>query len=165
MNLLGEIVKVGIADLKVANSPEILKTSGLGSCVGVCVYDLKNQIAGLAHVMLPDSTTNNRVDFNQMKYADTAIELLVHLLLEGGAKKYNLKAKIAGGAQMFAFSNNNQMLRVGERNVEAVLTKLEELKIPLLAEDVGGNKGRTIEFFCESGTLRIKTVYSGVAEI
>lgn len=154
------IVKVGIADVKVANAPHLLKTSGLGSCVGVVIYDLKLKVAGLAHIMLPDSTASKRENRNGMKYADTGIDLLLELLIKQGVNKHSLKAKLAGGAHMFAFRSDNQMLRIGERNVEAVILKLNQLNIPILAQDVGGNKGRTIEFDPDTGLLSIKTVNS-----
>ncbi|UOQ47853.1 chemotaxis protein CheD [Gracilibacillus caseinilyticus] len=157
------IVKVGIADLKITNVPHSLKTSGLGSCVGVVIYSRK--LAGLAHVMLPDSNSSKKQPSNPMKYADSAIDLLVeHLLLEG-ARRSNLQAKIAGGAHMFSFQSNNSMLKIGDRNVEAVLAKLEQYHIPLIAQDVGGSKGRTIEFNIETSMLKIRTVNSGIVEI
>lgn len=74
-------------------------------------------------------------------------------------------AKIAGGAQMFAFSNSNDMLRVGDRNVEAVKTKLKALGIPIVASDTGLNYGRTIEFYSSTGVLLIKAVGKGSKEI
>ncbi|SER07015.1 chemotaxis protein CheD [Gracilibacillus ureilyticus] len=159
------ILKVGIADLKTTKAPNLLKTSGLGSCVGVVVFDSTNKIAGLAHIMLPDSTASKRETNNVMKYADTAIELLLEELYQLGAKKYALKAKMAGGAHMFSFRSENKMLRIGDRNVEAVRRHLTAQKIPIIAEDVGGNKGRTIEFNVETGMLEIRTVNSGIAVI
>ncbi|MCT2534546.1 chemotaxis protein CheD [Aquibacillus koreensis] len=159
------VVKVGIADLKFAKSPGILRTSGLGSCVGVVVYDLSSKIAGMAHVMLPDSTQSRRDDFNELKYADTSIDRLVSEVMEQGGRKFALKAKIAGGAQMFSFSSTNDMLRVGARNVEAVLNALANYRIPILAQDVGGNSGRTIEFYPETGKLKIRTVNQGETEL
>lgn len=160
-----EIIKVGIADLKFAKSPEVLRTSGLGSCVGVVVYDLTMKIAGMSHVMLPNSSLSKRSDLNQLKYADTALPILIDYLLKEGARKYALKAKIAGGAQMFAFSSSNDMLRVGKRNEEAVKIMLEQYRIPLISEDVGGSSGRTIEFSLETGMLNIRTVNSGEKQI
>lgn len=159
------IVKVGIADLKFVKIPETIRTSGLGSCVGVVVYDPSLKIAGMAHVMLPDSTLSKKSDFNQHKYADTAIPILVNTLLKDGARKFALKAKIAGGAKMFAFSSKNDLLRIGERNVEAVKKWLEVYRIPIIAEDVYGNSGRTIEFSPETSQLHIRTISQGSKEI
>ncbi|SDB88901.1 chemotaxis protein CheD [Pelagirhabdus alkalitolerans] len=159
------VIKVGIADLKFAKSPDRLRTSGLGSCVGVVVYDTTAKLAGMAHVMLPDSTSAKNKDINPHKYADTSLKELIDTLLTQGAKKYALKAKMAGGAQMFSFSSSNDMLRVGKRNVEAVKAILEDYRIPIVSEDVHGSSGRTIEFSIDQATLEVRTVSEGTKEI
>src|SRR5690625_4529371 len=87
-----DVVKVGIADLNIVKAPNMIRTSGLGSCVGVVIYDLPNKIAGLAHVMLPDSALAKEPKKNIYKYADTAVVYLIELLLKNGASKYSLKA-------------------------------------------------------------------------
>ena len=156
-----KVIKVGIADLNFVKAPDVIRTSGLGSCVGVIIFDPTLKIAGMAHVMLPDSNSSKKEDFNQYKYADTAIPILIETLINDGARKFALKAKIAGGAQMFAFSVKNDMLRIGERNVEAVKDLLEEYRIPLIAEDVHGNSGRTIEFSPDTSMLHIRTITQG----
>ncbi len=152
------IVKVGIADLNIVTAPDIIRTSGLGSCVGIVIYDLSKKIAGLAHIMLPDSTLAKRNSINTFKYADTAIDSLIEKLLQKGAKKYALKAKLAGGAEMFQFASPSEMMRIGPRNVDATKVKLKEYNIPIVAMDVGGNSGRTIEFNPATGELAIRTV-------
>ena len=152
------VIKVGMADLKVCKLPDSLITLGLGSCVGICLYDSITKVSGMAHIMLPDSKQMTR-DKNPAKYADTGIDLLIHDMIQLGADRKRLKAKIAGGAQMFAFSAAADSLgRVGDRNVEAVKAKLVSLRIPILAEDIGLNYGRTIQFFSEDGSLLIKSV-------
>src|SRR5699024_174840 len=88
-------IKVGIADLNFVQSPHTIRTSGLGSCVGVIIYDLTKQIAGLAHIMLPDSSLSKQANLNIYKYADTAIDYLYEQLLGQGASRYQLKAKVA----------------------------------------------------------------------
>ena len=107
--------------------------------------------------MLPDSTKikNNE---NIAKFADTGIELLVKLMLAEGASRSRLEAKIAGGAQMFAFQNKSELLGVGERNIAASKKVLAELGIPLLSEDTGENYGRTVTFYPENGVYEIKAV-------
>ena len=154
---MAEMIKVGMADLKVCHAPDAVTTLGLGSCVGVALYDKVTKIAGLVHVMLPDST-QVRQNQNRAKFADTGIDELIKVMVSAGASKSRFTAKIAGGAQMFAFSGNSDMLRVGERNVEAVKRKLNALGIPILAEDTGLNFGRTVEFYPDSGDFVIKAV-------
>jgi len=153
---LANLVRVGMADYKTAVSPKILTTLGLGSCVGISLYDAKRKIAGMAHIMLPDSTEFTKVD-NPAKYADLGIELMIKDMINMGAVKRDITAKIAGGAQMFAFANND-MLRVGQTNVEATKRVLQRNSIPIIAEETGENFGRTIEFYVETGDLLIKAV-------
>lgn len=154
---LDEMIKVGMADLKTCTSPDVLTTLGLGSCVGVALYDPVSKVSGLLHCMLPDSTMfkNNS---NTAKYADSGIDELVSQMIKLGANRARLVAKIAGGAQMFAMKTSNDTLRVGERNVEAVKKKLSNLNIRLIAEDCGLNYGRTVEFYSETGDYVIKSV-------
>lgn len=151
------MIRVGMADLNVCSSPDALTTLGLGSCVGIVLYDSTTKIAGMAHVMLPDST-RIRSNENVAKFADTGIDELVRRLEKMGVPKKRLVAKIAGGAQMFAFSSENSMLCVGKRNVEATKEKLKSLDIRIISEDTGNSYGRTIEFYPENGNLLIKTV-------
>ncbi len=150
-------IKVGMADLNVCGSPDSITTLGLGSCVGVVLYDPIVKKCGMVHVMLPDSKaiTNNQ---NVAKFADTGIEECLRRVLALGAKKERLVAKIAGGAQMFSINTNNAMLRVGDRNVEAVRKKLGELNIPILAADTGDSYGRTVIFYPETGSYLIRAI-------
>lgn len=154
---MGEMIKIGMADLNICTAPNALTTLGLGSCVGIVIYDPVIKVAGLAHIMLPDST-KIRNNENTAKFADTGIDALIKKLNTMGAKQNRMLAKIAGGAQMFAFSSNNDMLRIGERNVEATKQKLHMLNIHIVAEDTGLNYGRTIEFYTETSELYVKSV-------
>lgn len=154
---MGEVIKVGMADLKICISPDSITTLGLGSCVGIALRDPVTKIGGLAHIMLPDSTAI-RNQTNIYKFADTGIDELVRLMVEKGASKQRMVAKIAGGAQMFAFQNKSDLVRVGERNVEATKSKLKELGIKILAEDTGNSYGRTVIFYPETGDYYIRAV-------
>lgn len=153
-----EIILVGMADLNICRSPHSITTVALGSCVGIVLYDPLLKVAGLAHIMLPDSTQITR-NQNKAKFADTAIETLIESMEEKyDIKKSRLVSKIAGGAQMFSFRTQNDTLRVGERNVIATKKNLKAHDIPIIAEDVGENYGRTIVFYPETGELVIKAV-------
>ncbi|MGI6144215.1 MAG: chemotaxis protein CheD [Peptococcia bacterium] len=157
-----EPIKIGIAELKTAFSPATLFTAGLGSCIGVCLWDPKIKLGGIVHIMLPDSTLGRNHVINKAKYVDTGIRALIDEMLSKGANKRRLVAKIAGGAQMFIMQSNLEMLKIGERNIEAVRNELKHQNIKLISEDVGGNYGRTIEFFTENGQLLVKSIYKGV---
>jgi chemotaxis protein CheD len=151
---------VGMADLNVLKSKGILTTLGLGSCVGIALYDHINKVGGLAHIMLPDSSqiVNNN---NIAKFADTAILKLRQDMIRIGANKAIIKAKIAGGAQMFAFNSADDKLRVGDRNIESTINILKRNNIPLIGRDTGLNYGRTVELNVETGEFLIKTVGKG----
>ncbi len=154
---MSEIIKVGMADLKICKAPDALTTLGLGSCVGIAVRDPAKGIGGLAHIMLPDSTAI-RDNSNIPKFADTGIDELIKQLIAAGASRSRLESKIAGGAQMFAFSGRAGAAQVGERNVEAVKKKLTQLRIPILAEDTGKNFGRTVIYYPANGSFLIRAV-------
>lgn len=159
-----DIIKVGMADYKVIKNTGILTTLGLGSCVGIALYDRSNKIAGLAHIMLP-SSTEIKNNSNKAKFADTAIEELIKEMILLGANKKHIVAKLAGGSQMFSFGANTDILRIGERNVLAAKKKLMEMDVPIIAEDTGGNYGRTIELSSQDGSLLIKTIGHGIKTI
>lgn len=161
---LGELIKVGMADLNIAKHPDRLITLGLGSCIGITLYDPVTKVGGMAHIMLPDSTQikNNS---NKAKFADTAIIELIERMLQSGASKPNLVAKLAGGAQMFDFKQASEIMRVGLRNEMATRKILESLNIPIVASDTGENYGRTIELHTDTGNLIVKTINHGIREI
>lgn len=165
MSTQGTIIQVGIADMNIARAPDSLRTSGLGSCVGIILYDLSRKQAGLAHIMLPDSTQARKGSLNRAKYADTAIPALMEILAEAGSPSWKLQAKLAGGAQMFKAYGSSQLIRIGPRNVEAAKNILDKFGIPIVAADVGGNNGRTILFNPETGQLTIRTVKKGITVI
>ncbi len=150
-------VKVGMADFNICRAPDMITTLGLGSCIGIAVYDSVTKIGGLAHIMLPDST-QMRNNLNIAKFADTGIEELVRRMVAAGANKRRLVAKIAGGARMFEVKGMSGIGNVGERNAIASRKKLKQLGIPLVAEDTGLNFGRTVELYPETGEFYIKAV-------
>ncbi|WP_274309475.1 chemotaxis protein CheD [Solibacillus daqui] len=160
-----DVVKVGIAQMDVVKVPRTIRTSGLGSCVGVVIYDESKKIAGMVHVMLPDSSLSRTETINVAKFADTGVNALVDMLKREGVQSFKLKAKIAGGAQMFQFTSDKDSMRIGPRNVEAVKAQLKKLNIPIVAEDTGGNSGRTIEFNPDTNKLNVRTVNQGVSDI
>lgn len=159
------VIKVGMADLNVGSRESIIRTTGLGSCVGVTLFDPHQKVAGMAHVMLPSSEIAKEGQLNIAKYADTAIPELLLKLLALGAKRSHIVSKMAGGSQMFAFASGNDTMRIGPRNVESCKLALHQLDIPLIGEDTGGSYGRTIEISAATGILHIRSVQKGVKEI
>jgi len=161
INKIGKVVKVGIADMNIVKAPGVIRTSGLGSCVGVILYDESSHTAGMVHVMLPDSSLAKADIINKAKFADTGIQGLIADLEKQGIRPSRLKAKMAGGAQMFQFKSGSDLMKIGPRNVTAVKEQLQRARIPILSEDTGGNSGRTIEFDPATFLLHIRTVNKG----
>jgi len=153
-----------MADYKVGRNPASLISYGLGSCVGIAFFEPIAKVGGLAHIMLPDSK-QARLSDNPAKFADTCLPLMLSDILKMGALKSRITAKIAGGAQMFAFANTTDILRVGARNAEAVRLMLKKMEIRLVADDTGGNFGRTVELKLDTGIYRIKTIDKGEREL
>jgi chemotaxis protein CheD len=121
-------------------SGHVLVSLGLGSCIGLALMDRRLGVAGLAHVVLPQSP--GATPENPRKFADFAVPELVSELETLGARKPCLEAVLVGGASMFAISSVS--LDVGHRNETAVRALLKSMRIPVLAAATGGDRGRTI---------------------
>lgn len=162
--MIVEQVKVGIADYKIIKAPKKIMTIGLGSCVGICIYDTKTKVVGLAHIMLSDSKRFKNID-NEKKFADLAIPKLVNEMIDLGCERSNLIAKIAGGASMFNFSDSKMISDIGKRNGIAVREALKKEKIDIVAEDIGGSKGRTMIVDSLTGKVTLRIVGEGIKEL
>ncbi|MCR5431455.1 MAG: chemotaxis protein CheD [Lachnospiraceae bacterium] len=154
---MGNMIKVGMADMNTCAGADAITTLGLGSCIGVVIYDPVKKVCGMVHVMLPDSSIIRNND-NPAKFADTGIKCLIDSVCKMGTTKSALLAKMAGGAQMFAFNTDNDMLKVGLRNAEACRTVLAKNNIKLVSEDCGDRFGRTIEFYPATCELYVKAI-------
>ena len=161
---MASLIRVGMADYKVGRAPSVLISYGLGSCIGISLYDPQTKIGGLLHIMLPDSNQARASD-NPAKFADTGLPLMLNDVISMGASKSRLVAKIAGGAQMFAFSNATDIMRVGTRNADTVKKILQRMGIRLIAEDTGGNYGRTVQIDLSNGVYKVKTIDRGEKDI
>lgn len=155
------MITIGISDLNAAQSPDLLITYALGSCIGICLYDANSRVAGLSHIMLPSAAQTPNAAGQPMKFADTAVEILIRKMEDMGARRALLKAKIAGGAQMFAGTGNSAITNIGLRNTQAVKMELLRQRIPIIAEDTGKNFGRTLLFNAENGSMTIKSASKG----
>ncbi|MCL1904074.1 MAG: chemotaxis protein CheD [Oscillospiraceae bacterium] len=158
-------LSVGISDWKIGKPPDVVVTYALGSCVGICLYDKKTKIAGLSHIMLPESTGSGEGSgLNRMKFADTAIPDMFNKMLIMGASRATVTAKIAGGATMFT-TGASCRFNIGERNVASVKAALHALRIPILAQDTGADYGRTVFMYPEDGKVTIKSAGKGEKNI
>lgn len=144
--------RIGIGECVVVTRPAVLATSGLGSCVGICLHDGQGR-AGLAHCMLPSVTEAASPDPSRpAKYVDAGVEALHDALVDAGASPGAFRAKIAGGSDMLGLSDGPT---VGERNVATARTELEERGIPIAASETGGGQGRSLAFEAATGRLRV----------
>lgn len=151
-------VVIGIAQAGVLRETGHLVSYALGSCVGICLYDRGRCVAGMVHVMLPgEEAAIDRK--NPFKFADSGCRELVRLMVERGAERRHITAKIAGGACMF--QGERSLGAIGERNVQAVRETLRQLHIPILGADTGKDHGRTIDLDAATGILTVKTVRLG----
>ncbi|MDI9371137.1 MAG: chemotaxis protein CheD [Synergistaceae bacterium] len=152
-------VRVGIAEAGVVVNPDSITTLGLGSCVGVTMYDERRKIGGMVHVMLPSTELAKGDNFNKSKFADSGVPDLVDRMVRFGADRRRLVAKLAGGAQMFNIGGSgDSILKIGARNTEACKRALASLGIPIISEDTGGSWGRTIVLFADTGILEVRTI-------
>lgn len=159
---MGEAIMVGMAEVKVSRSQEdVLIALGLGSCIGVCAYDVKARVAGMAHIVLPDSAG---FDASPSKFADTAIPHLLEMMIHRGAAANRIRVAIVGGAQLFAFHGSGPRLDIGPRNTTAVKAVLEQCGLELAAVDVGGTAGRSVHMSGD-GRVRVRTIGKGEREL
>lgn len=157
---------VGLGELVVCSSPgHVLACYGLGSCIGLALYDPVAHVGAMVHVVLPDSSLSRGREALPGKFADTGVKAALDEVLKAGANRLRLVARAAGGAQMFSLPGGTQKLDIGARNIEAVKAALDGYRIRLAAEDVGGNYGRTLQLFIGTGRLLVSTVGRGEREL
>ncbi len=157
---MSNLITVGISDLNIVKTPDTLVTFALGSCVGICLFDQLAQVAGLSHILLPQYKSISGENA-PMKFADSAIPLLIQRMEAKGARRVHMQAKIAGGAQMFPSKGNSSIAAIGQQNVQSVKATLQSLRIPLLAEDTGANFGRTLYFSAADYKMVIRSYKRG----
>jgi chemotaxis protein CheD len=149
-------IVVGLGEMEVTRlTSAVLSCLGIGSCMVVCVYDGLFKIGGMAHIVLPSH--DGKSGDNLIKYADTGVPLLINEVIKQGGNRSRLTIKIAGGAQMSLAPGLINSFKTGERNLEGVKTAIGKEGIPLVAADVGGNKGRTVRMHINTGMVIVKT--------
>jgi chemotaxis protein CheD len=155
---------VRVADLRVGIADDVLITQGLGSCVAILLYDSEARIGGMAHVLLP-SPALSRPDSNPAKFPQSAVPRLLELMVADGAQARRITARLAGGASMFAALSPPGTIQMGERNLVAARQVLRQHSVPLVAEAVGGDFGRTVRLTVSDGRVEVSTVARGVQHL
>ena len=152
---MAEETVIGMGELSVKTAQHKLVCRGIGSCVVIALYDDGKKLGGMAHAMLPKQSAKKKFDQKSAKFVDVAIDILVSRMLRRGSSKRSIEAKIAGGANMFPSLIKTGEMVVGQRNVENAKKKLEQQGVKLVAEDVGGNHGRSISFDVGTGIVEV----------
>jgi chemotaxis protein CheD len=143
---------VRMGELAISDTPgDVLVSLGLGSCIGLAVVDKRAGVAGLAHIVLPVTTSTPKPGAMN-KFADHAVPALVDGMVERGASRVFMQASLVGGASMFAGTG----LEVGARNADAVRELVTGRRVPVVAEAVGGSKGRTVKIDVTSGAVSVR---------
>lgn len=155
---MSKIVSVGISEFRIAAAPTILTTYGLGSCVGIALFDPVALTGGLAHTLLPTPARASEKTEKTAKFTCWAVELMVEELIKNGCASERLVAKLAGGAKMFEHHYKLSPGGIGERNVASARAALELYGIPLVAEDTGDDYGRSLEFHTTTGLLVVRAL-------
>ena len=156
----GREIVVRVADLRIGTAEETLLTVGLGSCVAILLHDATAKVGGLAHILLPSPGLSRR-DANPAKFPQTAVPRLLELMAKAGASPRRITGRLAGGASMFAALASPGTIQMGERNVVASRQVLNGHGIPLVAEAVGGDYGRTVRLRVSTGAVEITSLAHG----
>jgi chemotaxis protein CheD len=158
-------VEIAMGNIGFTSPEKNLLQTFVGSCVAICIYDSQAKVAGMAHVMLPKNNTSDQTPKPEGKFADVALRIMIERLVTTGAKPNRLKAKMAGGANVFQNENKKTVFNIGLRNADTIRTTLEEKKIPLVSEDVGSTAGRRVSLDVNSSELTVKERTKGVRVI
>lgn len=152
-------IRVKVADWAVTSGENTLATIGLGSCVAIMLHDPATKVAGLAHILLPSENMSRDTE-NRAKFPGTAVPLLLAEMKRLGARG-PIQAKIAGGASMFGQLIPAGGVNMGERNVAATKKALETAGIPVVADDTGGDYGRSVYLDAATGRVLVRSLKKG----
>lgn len=149
-------VVVGVSDAQISDNPgDIIVTYSLGSCIGVCLYDIERKIGGMLHYQLPDSNMNpDRAKQNPFMYADSGMKALVDKMISMGANKKRMQVKIAGGAAM---DTGPKGFDIGKRNHLAIRKILWKNGMLINSEDIGGSSPRNLYINIENGIVTVRS--------
>ena len=159
-----DTIVVGMGELQVSVDPHaVLTCLGLGSCIGFAAYDPIVKVAGMAHIVLPDSGGKTGVVAG--KFADTALPFLLEEMGKLGASKGRMLVKISGGAQMSLAAGSSGIFKTGERNLEATRIAVTKIGLRIAAANVGGHSGRTLRLYVESGRVTVTTAGTEIKDL
>ncbi|PRY21427.1 chemotaxis protein CheD [Aliiruegeria haliotis] len=141
-----KVLHVGQGEYRISSCPETMMSTVLGSCVSACIWDPAAGIGGMNHILLPDGTSS---DLQCTSLGTNMMELLINGLLREGADRQRFRAKLFGGAQMFAGLGS-----IGTRNAEFIADFCRHEGIDCDGHSLGGQQGRRIQFWPVGGRAR-----------
>ncbi len=156
-----QVIRVEVAQYRIAQAPEKMMTMALGSCLGIVLFDATTGVGALAHAMHPRraQVKNNA---NRAKFVDSVLPIIVDGMVRWGARRERIVAKIFGGARMFeSYAGSTGVLQIGDENIAVARVELETMGIPIVAECVGGTSGRTIVLDLSNGSVAVRGVEAG----
>ncbi len=150
-------VAVGLGEIKISRNPaDVLVAYGLGSCMGVGMYDPEARVGGLLHAVLP--VRNGTGDVLAAKYVDTGLAQLLDELTQAGAERRRLIVRMAGGANMLGMSDPARLFNIGQRNIVAAHEFLTAHRLRAQAQTVGGTAGRTMRVYVANGRMTVRSM-------
>jgi len=156
---MSHVLSVGLGEAIVSRDPQVvLAAYGLGSCLGVAMYDPIARVAGLLHAVLPTSQNGHQGEGSAFKYVDSGIHTLLAAMEEAGAQRSHIIVKLAGGANMLVATSLSHVFEIGTRNVQSAYQVLENLHLRVAAAEVGGNVGRTVRLYVSNGRLTVRKI-------
>jgi chemotaxis protein CheD len=152
---MNDPLNIGLGERVVSQNPlDVLVAYGLGSCLGISMFDPVKRISGMLHAVLPQRS--NGADPMSAKYVDSGIEGLLNEMIRAGADRRRIIIRMAGGANMLLTSGLSSTFDIGTRNISSAHTTLQRLNLPLKSEDVGGNLGRTVRVYVADGRMTVR---------
>ncbi len=149
------VVNVGDAQIS-QDSQEVLVTYGLGSCIGICMYDPIACLGAMVHSQLPDSRISQaKAKSNPLMFVDTGLKMVIDRMESMGANKRRRRTVIAGGAAMKMLSENSD---IGRKNYQSVRKLLWKANMFVDADDVGGSSARTMYLGIADGVVTIRCI-------
>ena len=149
---------LGLGEWAVSTSPgEVLTCLGLGSCVAIAIHDAAVPVAGMAHLVLPDSSAGRASVVSPAKFVDLGVPLLVDAMVEAGADRSRMNVHLVGGASMLEVAERPNTMQIGERNVSAVRAAVSAQQLAVHGEHMGGSSGRTVRLHVATGHVEVST--------
>ena len=149
-------VPVGLGEMKISSDPDdVLTIYGLGSCVGVGMYDPVAGVAGLLHAVLPEAKPEEN---GSPKYVSSGIQTLLEAVIQGGGVKRRLQIRVVGGANLLTAPGHQGTFNIGARNIEMTQSTLAALRLSIRGGEVGGNVGRTMRLYVQDGRVTVRSM-------